>query len=162
MSVNRYSPHVIVLPEDDLNSELAKGFALVLGNHRSIQVLPPAKGWRKVLRKFNSDHASRMDEFPKRMMVLVIDFDGEPDRLNVALREVPQHLVERVFILGGFSEPERLCSDLGHISCEKIGEMLAQDCHQQTSTFWSHELLKHNQTEIARMRGNLIPILFPA
>lgn len=30
MSVNRYQPHVLVLPEDDANRQLANGFVLDL------------------------------------------------------------------------------------------------------------------------------------
>ncbi len=49
MSPNKYAPHVLVLPEDDANNDIANGFlrhdALDL---RAIQVLPCAGGWGKV------------------------------------------------------------------------------------------------------------------
>lgn len=46
MSVNRHLPHVLVLPEDDANRQIANGFLLhhAIGN-RKIQVLEEAGGW---------------------------------------------------------------------------------------------------------------------
>jgi hypothetical protein len=42
MSVNRYKPHVFILPEDGADHELADGFQLhpSLVNSRQIQVMP--------------------------------------------------------------------------------------------------------------------------
>lgn len=48
MSINAYKPHLLVLPEDDANREMANGFLLdsrVLMCNMS--VLPPAGGWRR-------------------------------------------------------------------------------------------------------------------
>ena len=43
MSVNVYKPHVLVLPEDDANREIANGFLLAPSlKLRNIQVLPCA------------------------------------------------------------------------------------------------------------------------
>ena len=47
MSVNVYNPHVLVLPEDDANRQIANGFLLEPSiKHRNIQVLTPAKSAR--------------------------------------------------------------------------------------------------------------------
>lgn len=66
MSVNKYLPHVFVLPEDDANSRLANGFQLGLDPSvlRSIQVLPEAGGWTEVLDRFESDHVTGLDKYP--------------------------------------------------------------------------------------------------
>ena len=59
MSVNKYLPHVLVLPEDDANRQLANGFLLDRAlMTRSIQVLAEAGGWTAVLDRFKSDHVS--------------------------------------------------------------------------------------------------------
>ncbi|MGA2659008.1 MAG: hypothetical protein ABSH34_16015 [Verrucomicrobiota bacterium] len=61
MSVNKYRPHVYVLPEDDANRQLANGFLLhpdLLA--RNIQVLPEVGGWHEVLDHFKSDYANGM------------------------------------------------------------------------------------------------------
>lgn len=131
MSVNRYQSHVLVLPEDDSNRQLANGFLLdewLLT--RNIQVLEPAGGWAKVLDRFNSDHVSRMDDYPNRFMVLLIDFDGKRDRLSQVKADVPAHLIDRVFILGVWTEPEDLRkASLG--SYETIGRAMAKDCREK-------------------------------
>ncbi len=65
MSVNRYRPHVMVLPEDRANDEWTTGFTLHPAlSYQQIQVLPAAGGWKKVLECFESDHASAMATYP--------------------------------------------------------------------------------------------------
>jgi hypothetical protein len=45
MSVNRYQPHVLVLPEDDANRQMANGFLLdQYLSTRKIQVLEEVDG----------------------------------------------------------------------------------------------------------------------
>lgn len=109
MSVNKYLPHVFVLPEDDANRQLANGFlrdqSLLI---RRIQVLPEVGGWTQVLGRFQSDHSVGMDRYPNRFMVLLLDFDGKQERWTQAKAIIPWHLTERVFILGAFSKPEAL------------------------------------------------------
>jgi hypothetical protein len=98
MSINKYQPHVYVLPEDDANRQLAIGFRLdqqVL--IRRIVVLEVAGGWIQVLEHFKSDHVSEMERYPDRFMVLLIDLDGREDRLESAKAAVPEHLSDRVF-----------------------------------------------------------------
>jgi hypothetical protein len=158
---NRYQPHVWVLPEDDANRQLANGFVLDLDqpSSRRIQVLPEVGGWRAVLDTFESDHVAEMDRFAQRYMVLLIDFDGEEGRLNEVKRRIPERLTGRVFILGAWSEPEALkAAGLG--SYETIGRAIAKDCREQTDTTWQHDLLRHNASEINRLRQDVRPILF--
>jgi hypothetical protein len=108
MSVNRYQPHVFVLPEDDANSRLANGFQLEFDALDRMQVLPVAGGWTEVLERFKSDHVGGMDRYPGRFMVLLIDFDGRDDRLAKAKDAIPGRLQDRVFVLRVWTEPEDL------------------------------------------------------
>lgn len=159
MSVNRYQPHVLVLPEDDANRQLANGFILDQSlSTRKIQVLEPAGGWNEVLDRFKSDHVNAMDRYDKRFTVLLIDFDGQAGRLNNAQAIIPDRLKDRVFILGTWSEPEALRQDLG--SYEAIGLAMAKDCREETDTIWGHKLLLHNASELNRLRECVRPILF--
>ena len=90
MSVNRYRPHVLVLPEDDANRQLANGFLLDRAlSTRSIQVLEEVGGWNEVLDHFLSDHVAAMDRYPQRSMVLLIDFDRDVDRLSYVRARFP-------------------------------------------------------------------------
>ncbi len=160
MSVNRYKPHVFVLPEDRANSQLANGFLLDPTVSTQIQVLEEAGGWMPVLERFITDEVAGMERYHYRFMVLLIDFDGEEERLNNAKARIPQHLTERVFILGTLTEPEDLKS-AGLGSYETIGSALAQDCREGTDKTWSHELLRHNASELDRLHEQVRPILFP-
>jgi len=161
MSVNKYQPHVLVLPEDDANRQLANGF-LVDGSLsvQRIQVLPPAGGWTQVLERFRADHKDAMNRYPDRFMVLLIDFDGNQQRLTHAKADIPNRLIDRVFILAALSKPEALRqASLG--TYEEIGLAMAKDCREETDTTWGHDLLRHNAGELDRLRRHVRPILFP-
>jgi hypothetical protein len=160
MSVNRYQPHVLVLPEDDANRQLANGFIQDQDvSTRRIQVLEPAGGWMRVLECFTSDHVRAMETCQLRSMVLLIDFDGKKDRMNLAKEVIPSHLTERVFVLGVLTEPEDLRkASLG--SYETIGRAMAKDCREETDTTWGHDILQHNAGEIGRLRDSVRPFLF--
>ena len=160
MSVNKYLPHVYVLPEDDANRQLANGFQLGdLSDYRRMQVLKEAGGWQEVVNCFKKEHVAEMDRNTKRFMVLLIDFDNKNDRLNSVRGEIPDRLKERVFVLGVWSEPEDLRPDFGS-DYERIGGAMAKDCHDNTTLTWSHGLLRHNAGELERLRKNVRPILF--
>ena len=160
MSVNKYLPHVYVLPEDDANRQLANGFFLdEFLSHRQFYVLEEAGGWNEVLERFCTIYASEMDKTPARFMILLIDLDNRIDRVESAKNRIPEHLKDRVFILGSMSEPEDLRRDLG--SFETIGLAIAKDCRENTNTIWNHRLLRHNTAEINRLQAQVRPILFP-
>jgi hypothetical protein len=168
MRVNKFVEHILVLPEDDANRQIINGFILNLNvNETAIQVLPIANGWKKVVDKFKNDHVSEMGKFPKRMIVLVIDFDDykEPDGLSYENRliyiksQVPEDLQERVFILGSRTAPEKLKNDMKK-SFEDIGEALAKDCVENTNETWEHHLLRHNENELKRISVAVKPFLF--
>jgi hypothetical protein len=152
-----------VLPEDDANRQLANAFHLQIDwdRQRWMQVLPVAGGWHEVLGLFVSDHIRQMEHWPSRFMILLIDFDNDPQRLARASQRVPDHLRERVFILGVLSEPENLKAALRQ-SFEEIGSELAEDCRSDAGEKWGHNLLKHNGPELNRLRQRICPILFPA
>lgn len=162
MKVNKYLPHVLVLPEDDANRQLANGFLLnpflAAGN---IHVLRIAGGWLEVLNIFEEVHIGEMDRNPPRSMVLLIDFDGDPNRVDQARARIPARLNDRVFILGVLTEPEKLKARLGK-TYEAIGIAIAEDCHVGTDATWSHALLQHNAGEVGRLRRHVRPILFPS
>ncbi len=158
MSINKYIPHILVLPEDDANRQIAKGFVRDLDG-RFIQVVPVAGGWKKVVEQFTNHYAHTMERFPKRMMALIIDFDQSEDRFNYVRNQIPKDLKNRVFILGVLSEPEKLKKDTEK-SFEDIGKSLAKDCVNNTNELWGHDLLKHNETELNRMIKDVKPLLF--
>ena len=93
MSINNYNPHLIILPEDDHNSQIANGFKGDLNvNFRVIQTLRVAGGWKKVLEEFKNTHISSMRQFPQRNMLSLIDFDDQEDRFSYAKDYIPEDL----------------------------------------------------------------------
>jgi hypothetical protein len=160
MSVNKYLPHVLVLPEDDANRQLANGFLLDIST-RQVQVLVEVGGWAHVRDRFVSDHLDAMRKYADRFMVLLIDFDGHAGRLKTIKGAIPEDLLERVFVLGTLTEPEAL-RRAGLGTYEDIGKVMAGDCRDGTQTVWSHDLLKHNAGELARLRTGACGVLFGA
>ena len=161
MAANKHLPHVLVLPEDDANRQLANGFRLSLDPSvaRRLDVLSPAGGWTHVLDGFVSDHIFDMEKYHERTMVLLIDFDCQNSRLDDAKSKIPLHLQDRVFILGAWSNPEKLrAAGLG--SYEAIGFDLGRGCREQINTTWEHDLLSCNADELERLRQRVRPILF--
>jgi hypothetical protein len=167
MGVNKYQPHLLVLPEDDANRQIANGFILNSTiNEPTVQILPIAHGWVKVVDSFKDNHIAEMRRLPNRMIVLLMDFDLRGDRLSYVKNQIPSDLKDRVFVLGVLSEPEDLkgiknkFETIGTGKLENIGETLAQDCADSTNEFWGHDLLKHNKAELDRMSLSVKPFLF--
>lgn len=84
-------------------------------------------------------------------MVLLIDFDGHHERLSEMKAVIPVRLIDRVFVLGAWTEPEQLRS-AGLGTYETIGRAIAR----------GHALLRHNADEIERLRKTVRPVLFPS
>jgi hypothetical protein len=157
--INKYTPHLLVLPEDDANRQLATGFVLGVQHERRIQVLVEAGGWSVVLERFQSEHISAMRKYHDRHMVLLLDFDERDNRPDQIRARIPDDLKERVFILGVQSEPEALkLAGLG--SLEDIGSRLATECREGKRKIWAHDLLKINVTELDRLQQIICGFLF--
>jgi hypothetical protein len=150
MSVNKYQPHVFILPEDDANRQMANGFWLDLST-RQIQVLTEAAGWIKACRRFASHHAVEMQRYEGRHLVLLVDFDGDVNRFQNVQAMIPDDLTDRVFVLGVWSEPGALKRE-GRGTYETIGKTMAQECRSRTDEIWKHDLLQHNESELRRLR----------
>ena len=161
MSVNVYKPHVLVLPEDDADRQIANGFLLDPSiNLRNIQVLTPAGGWEKVLDSFVEHHAAALRKWPARHLVLLIDFDGRiEERTAHFVSQFPADVQDRVYLLGTRSEPEPLRRQCGD-SLENIGKALAAECCRDETDLWAHALLAHNAAERARLNANVKFFLF--
>jgi hypothetical protein len=92
-------------------------------------------------------------------MVLLIDFDGRAERLIEAQARIPNHLSDRVFVLGAQNNPEAL-RNAGIGTYEEIGSKMAADCRNGTSIVWGHNLLQNNAAELGQLRANVRPLLF--
>jgi hypothetical protein len=160
--INKYKKHILVLPEDEANIQIANGFVLHPNlDDRAIQVMPPLRGWKKVVEAFTEEYAPEMmGKYSDRMIVLLMDFDNNYEsRLSYVKDQIPEELKARVFVLGVLSEPENLSRDIKN-NFEQIGEALAKDCPDKTKELWEHNLLKHNKRELDRMPSYVKPLLF--
>ncbi|MFZ1110820.1 MAG: hypothetical protein WAN43_21045 [Rhodomicrobium sp.] len=153
MSANKYLPHILILPEDDADRELAVEFIVNVNNvnHRQIVIEPVARGWGRVCSIFVSDHIDAMRNNKNRFMVLLLDFDGDHNRIQQVQKKIPADLADRVFILGALTDPEDLKRQVPG-SFDTIGKAMADDCQNGTQTIWAHQLLSHNQNELDRLR----------
>ena len=160
MSVNRYRPYLIILPEDRATEEIANGFIKISEvNFAAIRIERPARGWPNVVTRFTKEIVSEMNQYSDAMIVLLIDFDDNEKRLSFVEKDIPENLRNRVFIVGIWSDPEALKRKTKK-SFETIGETLANNCADHTNNLWSHDLLKHNEIELERMKKSIKPFLF--
>lgn len=164
MGINKYIPHILILPEDDANRQIANGFINSLNvNEDAIQILNIADGWKKVIEKFKDNYVLSMKKLPKRRMVLLIDFDKQEENRLIYVKdeinEIAGDLQERVFVIGVQSKPEKLKSAT-KMSFEEIGQTLAKDCAEDTNQLWGHDLLKHNDPELKRLAASVKLFLF--
>lgn len=160
MSVNKERPHLLVIPEDDANVQLANGFQLRINREvRQFQVLPAVGGWSKVIESLNHDHLAGLRKYASRRVLLLLDFDDDPGRYERIQGQIPEDLCKRVFLLGVWSEPEKLKPYFGNL--ESIGERLALECSEGSlDRTWAHELLKHNRDEAQRLRAAIGGMFF--
>lgn len=164
---NLYKPHLLVLPEDEANEQLANGIKLSLNiNNRTLIIDKPTKGWLKVVKKYTEQVVAEMRKYPSRIVVLLIDFDCDatkgdtPEkRFFQVLNEIPDDLKSRTFVLGTLDEPEDLKTKLS-MSLENIGETLAEDCPDKRNPLWDDDMLKHNAPELERLLESVKHFLF--
>lgn len=110
--VNRYRPHVWLIPEDDADRELAVGFL----NHeavadRVVGVRAPAGGWHEVLDVFESEYLPQLRRHLGAHVVMLIDFDGDESRRAHFEARIADDVRPRVFVIGSKDDPETLARD---------------------------------------------------
>lgn len=157
--MNKYKDHLLIVPEDDANKDLALGFMnAVPRGVNAIHIEPVAGGWSSARDRVENLLPSMRKCSCRRVLVLV-DFDTSMTRRQDVMRNVPADLADRVYLLGVWSEPESLQATLNHRSREAIGEELARACLDDTDGLWQHALLAHNADEVARLRADVLPFL---
>jgi hypothetical protein len=151
--MNKYVPHVIVIPEDRADEQLANGFV----DHDQVKaprivVARPAGGWREVIKVYKEEYIPYLRGYKCAHVVMLIDFDNDyaARRPEIEL-EIPADLKDRTFVVGPADEPETLKAALVNGPFEDIGGALADECYKNTNIKWSHAHLVHNNPELARL-----------
>ncbi len=159
--MNKYAPHLYVIPEDDADRQIALGFVdYHKVDDRRIQVMPPAGGWSNVIRIFTVEYVQKLRNCPQAHVVMLIDFDGHiSERRAEFEHDIPADLRMRVFVVGSKDNPESLKKGL-RSSFEEIGTALAHDCDARTTAVWDHEQLQHNDAERQRLFDTVRRFLF--
>ena len=162
MSVNLSLPHLIVIPEDDANREIANGFRLLVEkNARQFWIKKPARGWPKGKEELvaMSESTGHLQKYKSSHAALIVDFDGKRERGSEVKRLVGEGVRDRVFVIGVLTEPEKLRNATG-IKFEQLGRQIAEGCKDSSIDFWQHDLLVHNIEEIRRLSGAVRDIFF--
>lgn len=160
--INKYIPHILVLPEDDADRNLALGFLRHSTiDDANVHLLTSARGWVRVVDEFVNVHALELTKYPLRYIVLVIDFDEDSKRYAIVSDRIPDELRDRVFVLGAWSNPENL-HKAQKMSLNSIGTVLAEECVSGSMRLWNCEELKHNDAELRRIGDSLRPVLRPS
>ena len=160
MTMNKYAPHVYVIPEDAANRQIADGFVLhPRVRETRIQVVPPAGGWPKVLKTFGDEYLPKLRDNPNTHVVMLIDFDDNIEKRTADFEQaIPAPFRARVFVVGSKRTPEVLKQQVKK-SFEEIGGSLAEDCEAGTA-LWGHEQLSHNEADRKRLVDTVMPFLF--
>lgn len=160
--MNKYALHLIVIPEDRADEQLANGFEQhdKVKSDR-IRAMPGVGGWQNVLKVFKDEYVQYLHAYPKGHVVMLIDFDGHYAHRRVEFENaIPDDLKRRTFVVGSKETPEKLKKEMANKSFERIGVSLAEDCHVGTETVWSHEHLIHNDPDRQRLLQNVKSFLF--
>ena len=130
--MNKYRPHVLLIPEDDANRQLANGFIL----HHAIvtrAIGAPDHNRRRpghVLAVFADEYLAYLRSYKDAYVILLIDFDGDDDRRTKCEQSIPADVKPRVFLVGSRDEPEAVKRDVPG-SLEAIGMRLAEECYRE-------------------------------
>lgn len=164
MAVNKYKPHIYIIPEDDANRQIALGFELDPRlPPKVLQVMKPAGGWSMVVQIIREEYLPLLRSNQNTHVLGIIDCDDHADRITGELDRLrqgqPENCQNRVFLLGTLGTPERFKASVKK-TFEEIGEALAEECSREEFSLWSHDDCQHIQAEIQRAREFLRPILF--
>lgn len=122
--------------------------------------MPVAGGWGNVLTIFESEYITKLRDYSKCHVVMLIDFDGDVAQRRSRFDQViPEDIKSRVFVLGPKHTPEVLKAQLNQ-GFEKIGTALAEDCAAETAALWGHPELDHNEPDRQRLVQAVRPFLF--
>lgn len=169
--MNLHAPHLLILPEDEHDHRLAKGFIAHLKiNHMKIKMLAWANGWRKAQAQITepgSAEIQHLGRYPYAHLLVVLDFDKRPNRLAEIRAKIPATIGDRVYVLGAWDAPQRLKSQFAYKhSFEQIGAALFEDCLAPVTVAsavgnptWQHPALQHNQAELQRFKTHVCPFL---
>lgn len=161
MSVNRYSAHMAIVPEDDAYRQIVNGFIRGFPDdvQRRLQPYPPAGGWAKALARIDPQELSK---FPGRLLVILIDFDSDIEERGRKIEEARARAGaagDRVFVIGANPEAEDLAREM-HMTLARCGRQCADDCGVRRHGLLRLQAFRHNagvfETLAARFHSDIL------
>ena len=77
MSANKYTHHLIVIPEDQAVRDIVNGFSTCLdANEKQFSVYDLARGWERGKETLLELSKGYMRKYSNSYAVLIVDFDG--------------------------------------------------------------------------------------
>jgi phosphoribosylformimino-5-aminoimidazole carboxamide ribonucleotide (ProFAR) isomerase len=155
MSVNKYKPHIILVPEDKATHRIATSFTTeMIATDPRWHVIEYQDGWPNVFAYLKQQVPTQQAK-SHRIVIAIIDFDGQAEQRRADLfGQIPESLHERVFLFGCRDEAE----DLRRVhskSLSEIGILMNKACLQGDFTHWENEQLAVNGHELIRLRDYL-------
>lgn len=169
--MNSHLPHLVIIMEDKPYRGFVNGFLLHSGIcPDQIFAESAGKGWKNTLEIFKRSHAAKMNKFPDRNILFLIDFDGKGESRRTEFKSgLPDDIRDRVFLIGCADDSEALKRELGGGLCEDIGLRLAENClngkdacrsGSSAANPWLGPQLAHNAAEIERLKDRVSQFIF--
>jgi hypothetical protein len=166
VGLNKFEPHLLILSEDRAFHDIALGFKEAIGVDSNVRV-EPSRGGRKDLESYVRCQLESLSKFHHRILVVLFDGDanahrGVPQPLNFGKTEYPS---DRVFFLSTVNEAEDLRSEfltnkwLNPNKLKEIGCLLAKDCENDDSKYWSAKQLASCSETLPQLRKAVRSIL---
>ena len=151
MSCNNDKPHLHIYSEDAATHDVADGFIHLFPGRkqRQIQVFT-CSGYPNVKQKVEAD--AKLMLYPERMILCVIDFDGNLGRIDELKNLVASNIQNRVYVIGCVDEVETAKQTLGFQGHnDDFGKRLAG----QNDWDWNNPCLLSSKQELKRLLFDL-------
>lgn len=160
MNYNKYKPYLLILAEDGAVLNIVDGAleAIEVREAANVKKERFLRGWSKVESRMPEYH-KLLTQYPLGYLLIVIDFDEDPNRSEKVEEWIPEDVKQRCFILSCSDEPEELKREV-RLPYDEIGEALVKDCPEAVDEIWNTPQLSHNSDELQRFLDCCRDILF--
>jgi len=149
--VDKFKPHLFIVPEDDADRQIAVGFQMHLEAKGEMQIVDVARGWLKVVGVIKDEYVPLLKNNLNSHVLGIIDCDKDADRIAEQLENFPEDIRNRIFLLGVRSAKMHFA---------EIGEKLADECYKDELDLWNHEMLSYSSSEALRAKDVLRELVF--
>lgn len=157
--MNKFKPHLFIVPEDDADRQIAVGFQMHLEAKGEMQIVDVARGWLKVVGVIKDEYVPLLKNNLNSHVLGIIDCDKDADRIAGQLENFPEDIRNRIFLLGVNENPQEFKRS-AKMHFAEIGEKLADECYKDELDLWNHEMLSYSSSEALRAKDVLRELVF--